>query len=233
MIIAQNTTDHGEVILRTGAAGYEIIVDGQFLMSTGSGNSSVALVRLGMERLQERHGNLRVLIAGLGLGFSLQEAWSYPEVAEVIVVELEGRIIDWHCRGLIPGTHHLCRDSRVRIIHRDFIEYLSECREQFDLIAVDIDNGPDWLSHETNCRLYTWEYLNLIKNFLHQGGVATVWTANEADWFRRVLAEIFGKVTEVMVSDHNGEGKEISAFIYVTSPKPSDLPVDGEERVEK
>lgn len=216
MIITQGNSGHGEVILRTGAAGYEVIVDGQFLMSTSSGKSSQVLVDLGIAKLSK--GNpWQVLIAGLGLGFSLQAALSYREVEEVVIVELEEEIINWHRQGLIPGSTGLLNDERVRVNQRDFLEFIVNHEKKYDLIALDIDNGPDWLSHQSNYQLYSSAFLERLHELLKPGGVLTIWSAAGAPAFEQNLAQIFRLVTVTPVNDHNGAGKEIEALIYLAS----------------
>jgi spermidine synthase len=214
MIIAQQNTENGEVILRQGTAGYEIIVDGQFLMSSASGDSSVALVELGLGGLTGRN-NLQVLIAGLGLGFSLKAALANAAVAKVTVVELEAPIIEWHRRDLIAGSSKSVNDPRTEVYHQDFLRFCDECQTKFDLIAVDIDNGPDWLSHQTNSALYSGSYLHRLAEMLNREGILTLWSAAASLGLKQRLAGIFGSVTEMEVADHNGEGKTITAFIYI------------------
>lgn len=212
MILAQNNTENGEVILREGPAGYEIIVDGQFLMSSASGNSSVALVESGLAKLAGRD-NLKVLIGGLGLGFSLKAALADSAVAEVTVVELEARIIEWHRRDLL-GTAMLLNDPRTRVLEQDFLQFMNKCEVRFDLIAMDIDNGPDWLSHEANSQLYSQNSLQRLNMMLKPRGVLTIWSAAPSLQLKQGLEQIFGNVEEVKAVDHNGEGKTITAYIY-------------------
>jgi spermidine synthase len=214
MLIEQINTENGEVILRHGSAGYEIIVDGQFLMSSASGNSSAALVELGLVELIGRN-HLQVLIAGLGLGFSLKAALANSTVVEATVVELEAQIIDWHRRNMISGTGHLLTDPRTQVIRQNFLQFSNECKTKFDLIALDIDNGPDWLSHEMNLPLYSESYLQRLAKMLKMESVLTIWSAAVASQLKQNLAQFFRNVTEVEVMDQNGEGKQIPAYIYI------------------
>jgi spermidine synthase len=213
MIIAQTQSEHGETILRQGSAGYELIVDGQFLMSSASGPSSEELVRLGLEELAAAD-DLTVLIGGLGLGFSLRTALAEPRVAAVRVVELEAALIDWHRRGLLPETAAWINDQRASIVHDDLLRFLARCEARYDLIALDIDNGPDWLSHAGNAGLYTPAMLSRVAALLNPGGIATFWSADRAPGLMQLLNEVFGNVAEIGRLDTNGAGKTIEAFIY-------------------
>lgn len=214
--IAQSITENGEIVLRQSSAGYEIIVDGQFLISSASSNSSIALIELGLARLSPRN-NLSVLVGGLGLGFSLKTALANPAVSQVTVVELEQRLIEWHHQDLIPGSSGAIQEPRSKIVNRDFLQFCDECQERFDFIAVDIDNGPDWLSHETNSPLYSEKYLKRIGELLHQNCILTIWSAAVSSELKRRLLRIYGNVDEIEVLDDNGEGKPISAYIYIVS----------------
>jgi spermidine synthase len=214
MIVAQNNTENGEVILRQGPAGYEIIVDGQFLMSTSSRESSMALVELGLAQSAPR-GRLQLLIGGLGLGFSLATALASAAVTEVTVIELEAQIIEWHRRDLLGGTVRLLDDPRTTILHQDLLKYIDETKNQFDLVALDIDNGPDWLSHEANSQLYGSKYLRRLQEMLKPQGVLTIWSAAASAALKQDLGRIFSDIEEIEIADHNGEGKQISAFVYV------------------
>jgi Spermidine synthase len=214
MIIARENTENGEVILRQGPAGYEIIVDGQFLMSSASGNSSVALVELGLAKLAPRR-DLKVLIGGLGLGFSLKTALADPAVAGATVIELENRIIEWHRRGLIGETVRFLNDRRTKVINRDFLQFMAESRAKYDLIALDIDNGPDWVCHETNARLYGGNCLQRLREMLYPEGVLTMWSAAPSPHLKWSLETVFGNAEEAEAADHNGEGKVIMAYIYI------------------
>jgi spermidine synthase len=190
-------------------------------MSSASGNSSMALVELGLSRLNKlaRRDNLKVLIGGLGLGFSLKTALANQAVAGVTVVELETQIIEWHRRGLIDETLGLLNDPRARIINHELLQYMNKCDQKFDLIALDIDNGPDWLSHEANSRLYSQEYLKKLKKALFPKGVLTMWSAAPSIQLKQSLELCFGNVEEVEAADHNGEGKVIMAYIYICQLK--------------
>ncbi len=213
MIIARSQTGNGETVLRQGSAGYELIVDGQFLMSSASGPSSEELVRAGLDGIAKPVG-IRVLIGGLGLGYSLRVALIDSRVVSVTVVEIESAIIDWHRRGLLPQTAGLRNDARLELVWDDLVGYLQNCRRQYDLIALDIDNGPEWLSHPGNHGLYAEEMLTRIKDCLDSGGAATFWSADPAPELERSLETVFGRVEARESLDSNGEGKVIPVFIY-------------------
>jgi spermidine synthase len=214
MIIARARTGNGETVLRQGSAGYELIVDGQFLMSSASAPSSEELVRAGLARVA-KPGGIRVLIGGLGLGYSLRIALANSRVASVTVIEIEATLIDWHRRGLLPETAGLMNDPRLELVGEDLVRYLQNCRGQYDLIALDIDNGPEWLSHPGNRGLYTEAMLGRIKDCLSPAGAAAFWSADPAPELERSLRTVFGRVEARESLDSNGAGKAIPAYIYL------------------
>lgn len=101
----------GELVLRRDGAHYEIISNGVFLMDTRNGESERLLVRAAAEGLD---GPVRILIGGLGVGFSLAEALTLPGVEHVTVVEREPAVIGWHATALRPWSAGALDDPASR-----------------------------------------------------------------------------------------------------------------------
>ncbi len=99
------------------------------------------------------------------------------------------------------------RDSRVKVENLDFIEFVKHCQHNYDLIALDIDNGPDWLSHEANSTLYNEASLRKIKELLNPEGVVSYWSADPAPKLLQDLERLYGNVQETMIEDDNGANK--------------------------
>ena len=125
-----------------------------------------------------------ILICGLGVGFALAEAVSQARVARVDVVEISAEIIGWH------GTHlrHLAapawEDGRVHVINADVVAWLARRRGPYDVICLDVDNGPEWTVWDANQALYGDEGLRRVRDSLRPGGVVSVWSAAEAPGLR-------------------------------------------------
>ena len=135
---------HGEVALRRRGDDVEIIANGCFLMVSSDGRSERRLVSAALGLLAEPAG-ASVLIGGLGVGFSLAEASADPRLGRIHVVEREQAIIAWHTAGTAPlrgyaGTGHT--DPRVRIIGDDLLTHVRTTNETYDVVCLDIDNGP-------------------------------------------------------------------------------------------
>ncbi|MGD8331168.1 MAG: hypothetical protein PVJ49_17190, partial [Acidobacteriota bacterium] len=131
-----------------------IDLDGHELMSTRVHDSETALGRLGCERLSVAAAP-RVLIGGLGLGFTLQAALEVlPADAEVVQAEVFPVVVEWHRRHLQQLAVPL-EDPRVRVEIADVARFIARHRvERFDAILLDTDNGPDAMCIGGNASLY-------------------------------------------------------------------------------
>ncbi|MFI7606310.1 spermidine synthase [Micromonospora sp. NPDC049366] len=201
-VVDRAVTERGELVLRERDGHFEIISNGVFLMDTRAGASERLLVRAALDRL--RPGG-RLLVGGLGVGFSLAEAAASPVPAEIVVVEIERTIIDWHRRGLGAYSAHALDDPRVRIVNDDIVAWLRGTAEVFDAICLDTDNGPDWTVFTDNAALYDADGTALLRDRLAPGGVLAVWSAAAAPAYAERLAAVVGPVTEHPVAVSRGE----------------------------
>lgn len=193
----------GDLVLRRAGADFEIISNGVFLMDTRNGRSERLLVRAALERLG---GPAHVLIAGLGVGFSLAEAAARSAAGgAVTVVELEPAVIGWHRTHLRPYSAGALDDPRVGVTCADLLDWLPGAAARFDAICLDIDNGPDWTVTDRNALLYGEGGLGLLADRLAAGGVLAVWSANAAPAFEERLRARFGDVEVRTVRASRGE----------------------------
>jgi spermidine synthase len=190
VVVDRRQTPRGELVLRRAGEHFEVIANGTFLMDTRDGRSERALVR---EAIAGK-SDVRLLLAGLGVGFSLDEALRADSLAEVVVVELEAVVVEWaraHLRGLIE---HGLDDPRVRLVVADIRDVLETPEREFDAICLDIDNGPGWLVHEANAEVYSDAALALIRRRLRAGGRLAVWAAAPDADFEQRLRSHFAEV---------------------------------------
>ncbi len=192
--LARHPGRAGELALRERDGDYEIISNGVFLMDTRDGRSERLLVRSALD-LVASSTPCRVLLGGLGVGFSLAEALASPEVSEVVVVEWEPAIVDW-CRATIGArTGGDLGDPRVRCEDADLVEWLQRpWAETFDAICLDVDNGPHWTVSPGNSWLYGAEGLAAVQARLAARGVLAVWSAEQVPTFERRLRGRFREV---------------------------------------
>ena len=216
VVIDRRQGVNGELVLRRAGADHEVIANGTFLMDTRDGRSERALVRAAVIGLREA----RVLIGGLGVGFSLDEALRAPGVAEVVVVELEPAVAGWARTHLRRHGGAGLDDPRVRLVVADLGELLETLEGPFDAICLDVDNGPGWLVHERNRRLYADAGLQRIHRLLPPGGRLTVWAAAADPGFEARLRARFDHVRALSIPVPRGADD----VVYVAEISPSRSP---------
>ncbi|TMQ89756.1 spermidine synthase [Actinomadura soli] len=199
----------GELVLRRAGAHYEIISNGVFLMDTRNGESERLLIRAALDGRAGAGGPARLLIGGLGVGFSLAEALTLPDVAHVTVVEREPAVIAWHRTVLRPWSRDALDDPRVTVQNADLLDVLAApppgADGRFDALCLDIDNGPDWTVTPGNARLYNPTGLDLLAAHLTPRGTLAVWSANTAPAFEALLRDRFAHVQARPVPVPRGE----------------------------
>jgi spermidine synthase len=198
---------NGELVLRRAGTDHEVIANGAFLMDTRDGRSERTLVREAVAGLRDA----RVLLGGLGVGFSLDEALRAPGVAEVVVCEIEPAVVEWartHLRG--HGGAGL-DDPRVSVVVGDVRDLLEALDRPVDAICLDIDNGPGWLVHDRNRGLYADTGIGLLRGRLRPGGRLTVWAAAADAGFEGRLRDGFDAVRAVAIPVSRG----VDDIVYV------------------
>jgi spermidine synthase len=201
LLASTMTPDGKELTLSLHAGDYYIEVDRQGLMSTRAPGSEKEMAALAARELT---GNPqpRVLIGGLGLGFTLGAALEVlPPGASVVVVEYFETIVDWNRKFSFRSTTDRLADPRVIVKVTDVVGYLRRVKQPFDAILLDVDNGPHAWCLESNDRLYDRRGLIRIRQALKPGGVLAVWSAEGSPVFESLLAKVgFDARTEVVRS---------------------------------
>lgn len=166
---------------------YRIFVGGTELMSTRLFGSEEALAELALERRGDKR-TARVLIGGLGMGFTLARTLALVgDDAVVDVVELVPEVVTWnrelfgHCAG------HPLDDPRTRLTVADVGATLRAAAEPWDVVLLDVDNGPVGLSRASNSALYDYDGLAVVRRALRRGGVLGLWSSAEDPGFLRRL----------------------------------------------
>jgi spermidine synthase len=176
------------------------------LMNSRTHGSEDALGQLACEPLHDQAAP-RVLIGGLGMGFTLAAALAcLPADAEVIVAELVPGVVGWN-RDVLGGcAGHPLRDPRVRVESADVGELIRVASAEFDAILLDVDNGPEGLTHPANDRLYTLEGLSAAYHALRPSGTLAVWSVSPARAFVKRIQSVGFVVVERRVRAHRGKG---------------------------
>lgn len=214
--IARAKSERGEVILRerrtdNGTTTLELRVNGTFVMDTAETGSERALATAALALVEHPES---VLIGGLGLGFTLAAVLSDSRVSACTVVELEQTLVDWMREGTIPHGAKLLTDERVRVVVGDVALALDEGTDaSFDLVLLDVDNGPAHLVHDTNRGLYLAPFLHTARRITRQ--VLAVWSAAESSELREAMCEVFGDCETISYDVALGSRAE-TYWLYVS-----------------
>ena len=194
--IARAESPRGEIVLRerrdeNTPTILELRVNGVFVMDTLETTTERALAHAALGLIEEPR---RVLVGGLGLGFTLHEVLADTRVEECTVVEIEQAVVDWMRDGTIAHGPKFLADERVTVVVSDVAVALQEAGEAaYDLVLLDVDNGPDYLVHDINEALYQQPFLQAARHATAQ--VLVIWSASEAPQLRAAMETVFGNVT--------------------------------------
>lgn len=200
--------DGGE--LRLFEVGDEFVIKltgtGGELMNTRTHGSEDALAEIACKKIASRT-QPRVLIGGLGMGFTLASALHHlGSNAEVVVAELVGGVIEWNRGPLGAKAGNPIQDPRACVRETDVALILKEATLAYDAILLDVDNGPEGLTHTANDWLYSMEGLSTCRQALRANGVLAVWSAGPDRDFTERLKKSGFKVEELRVYAHGKKG---------------------------
>jgi spermidine synthase len=197
---------------------YLIRADGVELMSTRRHLSEDRLAELACEPLRT-HPAPRVLIGGLGLGFTLRAALAVlPPDAEVVVAELVGAVIEWNANPDYALSAAAMADPRVRVVHDDVTRVLRAWPAGFDAIMLDTDNGPDGMLMAENARLYARRGVDATIDALREGGRIVYWSVGDDPRFVAALQEAGLAVQTHRVRAHATSGPLHALFVATRRP---------------
>ncbi len=190
---------------------YEVLLGNGYLMSSLFHVVEEALADLGLAEVDGK--DLRVVVGGLGLGYTAVAALKDARVAELLVVDVMRPVIEWHEKGMVPLGEILTSDARCRLIEGDFFAMAGDPETGFDpeepgrkfhAVLLDIDHSPQNLLDEKNAIFYSADGLRLLVKQLMPGGVFALWSDDPPDEdFMRRLAEVFDSPQAVVVKFPN------------------------------
>jgi spermidine synthase len=195
---------------------YYIQLDGQLLMSTRQHASEERLAALACTHIKNTR-RARVLIGGLGFGFTLRAALAaLPRDATVLVAELLAPIIDWNRNPALPLAADALADRRVSLLHRDVADVIGDARGEFDAIILDVDNGPAAMSVPANRRLYDHTGLQRLRNALRPTGCVALWSAAPDPAFSAIMTR-----AGFAVETHHPQTRGVRHTIFLAAIAPS------------
>jgi len=164
-----------------------ILANGKMLMSSRAHGSEEELAAIGCRHLAGAESP-RVLVGGLGLGYTLRATLDLlPPSATVVVAELVEGVVEWNRGPLGPLANHPLKDGRVKVALGDVGKTMRLDNDGFDAILLDVDNGPDAFTATGNADLYDNRGVTQAHAALRPGGVLAVWSAWEDRKFEQRL----------------------------------------------
>ncbi len=183
-VLHDSDTDMGTLMLRRRWSPalegdvFEMTLDGKLMMSSAVNVSEPALAERALELLPDRP--LRVLVGGLGFGFTALAALADARVRNLTVVERLAPVVAWHRSCLLPWSGKLTVDPRVEIVEGDFFAEVARAPEpdaRYDAILIDIDDSPSLLWHDRHASFYEARGLEALHRHLQPAGVLALWCA--------------------------------------------------------
>jgi spermidine synthase len=218
--------DGAEWVLARRGDEWVVRVAGHALMSSrqhGSEEALAAVALARMTRARARSHAPKLLVGGLGLGFTLRAALDrLPDDARVVVAELVPALVEWNRGPLADLAGRPLDDPRARLQQGDVLSRISEAKGAYDAILLDVDNGPSAVSHAANDRLYGDRGVRACRDALRAGGVLAVWSAGPDERYRARL-EKAGLATEVQAvpaRDGTSKGARHVVFVGVKDAAP-------------
>ncbi len=200
--------DGEKFVLRRRGAEFLIVAGGYDLMSSQDEASSRALAELGCIGLDGR-ADARVLVGGLGMGFTLAAALDVvAPTATVEVAELVPAVVAWNRGPLAELAGRPLEDVRTVVVDGDVQGRIAASDGGYDVILLDVDNGPDALVHPRNESIYGRSGIVAAKRALRPGGILAVWSFSDDDGFSRRLRRAgFDVHTHKVEGSRTGRGR--------------------------
>lgn len=220
LLLAQSQTPEGaELTLHAHDTHFYLRVNRQPLMGTNASESEKMLAQLACDRLCDKP-KVRVLIGGLGFGFTLRRVLELVgKEARVQVAELLPEVVTWNREYLSSVNGLLLDDKRVEVVVEDVFQVISRApAAHYDAILLDVDNGPIAMVQDGNARLYQAQGFAAITHALRPGGRVTFWSASTDHGFAKRLAKAGFKV-ETVASKAYPQAKRSTHTIFVADRK--------------
>jgi spermidine synthase len=208
--VARAVSGRGELVLRRreGDGALELRVNGVFVMDDRETSSEALLASIALAAVLRPE---RVLVGGLGLGYTVRALLTDQRVGEVLVAEIEPELVQWMRDGVLPSV---LDDPRVSVEVGDVRDAVAgQPAGSLDGILLDVDNGPDFLVYNENAVIYESSFLAVCKDRLCPGGVLTVWSSSSSEPLQAAVQQVFGHC-EVESVPVNLQGRDETYYVY-------------------
>ena len=199
--VARSESERGEVVLRerhdpdageNAPRVLELRVNGVFVMDTAETESEKRLATTALDSVADPRA---VVVGGLGLGFTVHEVLADTRVERLVVVEVEDALVRWMRDGTVPHGPAFLADERLSVVTADIRVAIGEAtRGAYDLVLLDVDNGPGFLVYDDNAAVYREPFLAQVAEVLRPGGKVVVWSAAESEPLAEAMRDVFGSV---------------------------------------
>jgi spermidine synthase len=196
----------GEIRLKQRGTEFAIMLGQNELMNSRLSGSEEALATIACGKIRDRK-TPRILIGGLGMGFTLRAALAAlgPD-ARIVVAELVPAVVAWASGPMAEVFGTSLTDPRVSIREADVVNLIRSDASTFDAILLDVDNGPEGLTQKANDALYDLKGLSAARAALRPGGVLAVWSSAPNPKFAWRLRKAGFEVEEVQVRANGSRG---------------------------
>ncbi len=207
---------NSELILRRRGQEFSIRTAGTELMNSRIHGSEEALASLAMERVRQKPA-LNILVGGLGMGYTLAETLKLAQPkTRILVAELIPSVISWNLQHLGHLAGMPLDDPRVNVEASDVAAVIKKNKAAWDIILLDVDNGPAGLTQKSNNRLYSSAGLKASFAALTPGGVLGVWSAEDDQAFTRSLTKCGFRAKAISVrATATGKGSRHTIWVAV------------------
>ena len=208
--IARVSGERGELVLRRREddGALELRVNGVFVMDDRETSSEELLAAAALEAVRRPD---RVLVGGLGLGYTVRALLADDRLGQVVVAELEPDLVSWMRSGLVPS---ILDDPRVAVVVGDVRAVVTDLPDaSVDAILLDVDNGPDFLVYNENSAIYTSGFLATCRAKLRAGGVLTVWSSSASTALEAAVGDVFG-ACDVQPVPVRLQGRDELYYVY-------------------
>lgn len=183
------------------------------LMNSRMRCSERALADLGCAHIKGVE-NTKVLVGGLGMGFTLEAALkATTESSEVVVAELVPDVVEWNNGALGECAGRPLDSNRTKVHLGDVAALFKPRKPTYHAVLLDVDNGPEGFTHADNDNLYSLSSLRAIRDTLYPKGVLAIWSAWDDPKFSAQLKKAGYKVRTEMVRAHKGKGSRHTIYL--------------------
>jgi spermidine synthase len=223
--VARAESPRGEIVLRerrdpeagpNAPVVLELRVNGVFVMDTCETSSEKGLATTALKQVADPR---TVLVGGLGLGFTMHEVLADKRVERLVVVEIEDALVQWMRDGTVPHGPAYLADERVSVVAADIRVAMAEASPAtYDLVLLDVDNGPGFLVYDDNAAIYQQQFLGQARECLRPGGALVIWSAAESPALQREMRDVLGDAVAVPY-DVALQSREEHYWIYLARRK--------------